>query len=164
MKKPQHMLKKILPWIVFALFFALLLVGFLMKDSMNNYLGTMMKTQLSTEISHSGNALIDSLYNYSANGLNYEITFLEFGAKGCSACKRMERVMEEMQSKYPGRVNVVFMNILKPESQNLMKLYGIVAIPTQVILDKNGKEFFRHTGYISTQGLSKQIDKHEVNN
>lgn len=72
--------------------------------------------------------------------------------------------MEEMQSKYPGRVNVVFMNILKPESQNLMKLYGIVAIPTQVILDKNGKEFFRHTGYISTQELSKQINEHGVKN
>jgi thioredoxin 1 len=146
------------------LLFALLIVGFLMKDSMNNYLGTMMKKQLSTEISHSGNALIDSLFNYSANGLNYEITFLEFGAKGCSACKRMERVMEEVQSKYPTRVNVVFMNILKPESQNLMKLYGIVAIPTQVVLDKTGKEFFRHIGYISTRDLSKQINEHEAKN
>lgn len=158
------MLKKILPWILFTLLFALLIVGFSMKDRMNNYLGTMMKTQAPPEITHSGNALVDSLYNYSANGLNYEITFLEFGAKGCSACKSMERVMEEMQSKYPGRVNVVFMNILKPESQNLMKLYGIVAIPTQVILDKNGKEFFRHTGYISTQELSKQINEHGVKN
>ncbi|MDY0027027.1 MAG: hypothetical protein RBS33_13645, partial [Lentimicrobium sp.] len=65
------MLRKILPLILFILLFALLIVGFSMKDRMNNYLGTMMKTQAPPEITHSGNALVDSLYNYSANGLNY---------------------------------------------------------------------------------------------
>ncbi len=150
------MVKKILPWIIFIVFFALLIIGFSLKDSMNNYLSALMKTQASTETTQSGNALIDSLYNYSANSLNYKTTFLEFGAKGCSACKRMESVMEEMNSKYT-KLNVVFLNVLKPENQNLMKLYGIAAIPTQVLLDKNGKEFFRHTGYISTTDLEKEI-------
>lgn len=124
-----------------------------LKDNMNNYLSEMMKQQASPEIAHSGNALVDSLYNYSSNGLNYEITFLEFGATGCSACKRMESVLEEIQNKYPKRVNVVFLNVLKSESQNLMKLYGIAVIPTQVLLDKTGKEYYRHTGYITTEEL-----------
>ncbi|VAW22986.1 hypothetical protein MNBD_BACTEROID01-2382 [hydrothermal vent metagenome] len=54
-----------------------------------------MQKQASPEIIHSENALGDSLYNHSVNGLNYEITFLEFGATGCSACKRMESVMDK---------------------------------------------------------------------
>lgn len=158
------MIKKIFPWIVFVLLFALLIIGFSMKDSTNNYLSELMKNQASSEITLSEKALIDSLYNYSANGLKYEITFLEFGATGCAACKHMESVMEEFQSKYPNRVNVVFLNILLPESQNLMKLYGIAAIPTQVLLNKEGKEFFRHTGYISTVELEQEINKPEIQN
>lgn len=147
------MVKKILPWVVFVLLFAMLIIGFSLKDSMNNYLSEMMQKQNSPEIIRSGEALVDSLYNYSANGLQYEITFLEFGATNCSACKRMETVMEEISSKYPKRVNVVFINIMKPESQNLMKYYGIATIPTQVLLDKTGEEFFRHTGFLSSEEL-----------
>ena len=156
------MAKKVLPWIIFILLFALLIIGFSIKDNMNSYLSELMQKQASPEIILSGNALIDSLYNYSANGLKYEITFLEFGASGCSACKRMESVMEEIQSKYSNRVNVVFLNILKPESQILMKLYGIAAIPTQVLLNSEGEEFFRHTGYFSTSELTIKIVHHDT--
>lgn len=154
------MIKKILPWIVFSLLFLLVLIGYKMKDSMDSYLSKMMQKQASPEITKSGEARIDSLYNYSTNELNFEITFLEFGANGCSACKRMETVMDEIRTKYPNRVNVVFLNILDPKSQQLMKLYGIAAIPTQVVLDKNGREFYRHTGYISSLELANtfQID------
>lgn len=155
------MVKKILPWIVFVFLFALIIFGFALKDSMNAFMSKMMQGQASPEITLSGNALIDSLYNYSANGLKYEITFLEFGAKGCQACKSMERVMEEIQSKFPNHVNVVFLNILEPESQNLMKLFGVAAIPTQVLLNNEGKEFFRHTGYLSTPELTLKILNHD---
>jgi len=84
------MVKKVIPWIVFIIFFSLIIIGFSFKENLNNYLSEMMQKQASHEITQSGNSLIDSLYNYSANGFNYEITFLEFGATGCSACKRME--------------------------------------------------------------------------
>lgn len=148
------MIKKVLPWFVFVMLVALLIVGYSIKDRMNNYTSELMKQQASPEITSLGEALVDSLYNYSENGQFYKITFLEFGAKGCSACKRMEKVMDETRSAYPKEVNVVFYNVLKPEGQNLMKIYGIVAIPTQIILDKNSKEIFRHTGFISFEELS----------
>ena len=151
------MVRKTLPWIVFIAFFALLIIGYSLRDKMNSYVSEMMLKQVSPEMTNSGNALVDSIFNYSANGLDYEITFLEFGSKGCSACKRMESVMEEIGSKYSSQLNVVFLNVLKPESQNLMKLYGIAVIPTQIILDRKGKEFFRHSGYISTDELEKEI-------
>lgn len=96
-----------------------------MKDSMNNYMPGLIQQQASPVITASGEALVVSLYNYTTNGEKYELTFLEFGAKNCSACKRMETVLEEVHEKYPQKVKVVFYNVLKPESQNLMKHCGI---------------------------------------
>jgi thioredoxin 1 len=151
------MLRKILPWVVVGIFAAVFVVAFALKDTMNSTISEMMKAQASPELTSSGEALVDSLYNYSKNGAEFEITFLEFGATGCSACKRMESVLEEVRSKYPNRVNVVFMNIMKPESQILMKYYGIAVIPTQILLDGEGKEFFRNSGFISTGDLEKEF-------
>jgi thioredoxin 1 len=124
---------------------------------MNSYISKMMKEQASPETINMGEALVDSLYYYSFNELKYEITFLEFGSKGCSACKRMETVMEEIRSQYHKKVNVVFYDILLPKNQKLMKYFGIAAIPTQVLLNKNGEEFFRHTGFYSQDELSRKI-------
>ena len=42
-----------------------------------------------------------NLYNYTKSDLDYKITFLEFGSTGCSACKRMESVMESIKTNYP---------------------------------------------------------------
>lgn len=152
------MLKKIIPWVVVGIFAAVFVVAFALKDTMNSTVSELMKQQASPEITSSGEALVDSLYNYTKNVGVYEITFLEFGSTGCAACKRMESVMEEIRNKYPNQVNVVFLNILKPESQLLMKYYGIAVIPTQVLLDKGGKEFFRHSGYIDTGDLEKEFN------
>jgi thioredoxin 1 len=154
------MLKKIIPWVMFILLFGLIIIGFALKENMNNYLSKMMKEQAAPETKASGAAFIDSLYNYSKNGQSFEITFLEFGAN-CPACKRMESVMEEIRAKYPQKVNVVFLNVLKPGNQVLMKYFGIASIPTQVLLDKDGKEFFRHSGYISTEELETKFDLHK---
>ena len=156
------MIKKILPCFVFASLFILIIIGFSAKDNLTRYLSKSIANNISPKTINYGDALIDSLYNYSSNGEKHEITFLEFGAKNCSACRKMETVMDEIREKYPEKVNVVFLNILLPESQTLMKYYGIVAIPTQVLLNKNSKEFYRHTGYISTEELTKQFYKNEI--
>lgn len=153
------MIKKILPWFVFASLFLLIIIGFATKDKLNQYLSKSIANNASPETINSGDALIDSLFNYSANGKKYEITFLEFGAKGCSACRKMETVMGEIREKYPNKVNVVFLNVLLPESQTLMKYYGVAVIPTQILLNKEGKEFQRHSGYIATEELTKYFSK-----
>lgn len=153
------MSKKILS--VFALFLMLgfLILIFALKDKMNTYISTLMKEQVSFSDANTERMLIDSLYNYSENGEPNSITFLEFGATGCSACKQMEKVMVEIETKYPNHVKVVFYNILHPENQRLMKYYGVSAIPTQILLDKNGREYFRHFGYYSKEDLEKEFLK-----
>lgn len=124
---------------------------------MENYASKLMKKQTTEVTKESTKSIVDSLYNYQKNGSKYKITFFEFGATGCSACKRMETVMEEIREKYPQKINVIFLNVLLPESQVMMKYFGIATIPTQVLLDKNGEEFFRHTGYLSEEELYKSL-------
>lgn len=157
------MLKKVLTWVIIVMLIALLIGLFMMKDNMNTQLSKMMKAQAGSEISSSGETFVDSAFNYSKNGQSFQLTFLEFGAN-CPACKRMEAVMAETRTKYPQQVNVVFLNILLPENQNLMKYFGVVTIPAQVLLDKEGKEFFRHSDYISFEDLTKEFDKYLISN
>lgn len=150
-------LKQAFTWLllIFSVLFFVLL--FSSKDKLIEFASNSIKLQAGSEIQKSESAYIDSAYNYLKNGLSYEVTFLEFGSKGCSACKRMETVMNEIRTKYPDQVNVVFINILLPQNQRLMKYFGIAAIPTQVLLNNEGKEFFRHTGYYSSEEIAKKI-------
>jgi thioredoxin-related protein len=52
---------------------------------------------------------------------------------------------------------VVFLNILKLENQALMKYNGVAAIPTQVLLKKDGKAFYRHSGYFPNNQSEKGL-------
>lgn len=94
------------------------------------------------------------LYDYSdGRGLDY--TFLEFGAKGCVSCRKMEQVMDEIRTEFADRVKVRFINVSRKEDQEWTKFFGIAMIPAQVVLDSTGREVFRHTGFISAEDLSK---------
>ncbi|HCY42189.1 MAG TPA: hypothetical protein DHV48_12680 [Prolixibacteraceae bacterium] len=66
------MLKKIIPRVMFVLLFGLIIIGFALKESMNNYLSKMMKAQAGSEIIHSGSAFVDSTFNYTKNGKSYQ--------------------------------------------------------------------------------------------
>ena len=158
------MWKKLLNILLILLPIAFMIILFSQKDRLTNFLSEEIKSTTGTEIQTSMRMVVDSLYNYQSNNEDYQITFLEFGAKGCVACRKMEFVLDEVRQKYPGKVKVVFLNILQTEHQAMMKYYGVVAIPTQVLLDKNGEEFFRHTGYYSFDDLRKELDVKLVSN
>ena len=148
---------------IISLTFILLTVSgfiflFLQKDNLVNYASDLSKDLHKNDLTIEEKEKIALEFNYTQNSLSFEITFLEFGSTGCVACKKMEKVLKEIQSKYPNRVNVIFHNVTKKESKIYANHFGIVAIPTQVLLDKTGKEIFRHTGYVSTEDLSTQIN------
>ncbi len=96
---------------------------------------------------------IQTKYNYVENGLKYDFTFLEFSSTGCTVCKQMEPVLEEVRNSDKANVNVVFLHIMKSENIDMLKFYGISAVPMQVLLDRQGNEFYRHYGYISADEI-----------
>jgi thioredoxin 1 len=75
------------------------------------------------------------------------ITFVELGSVNCIPCKKMQPVMKAIEEKYGKQVKVVFYDVWKPDQRKYAQEYGIRLIPTQVFLDKNGAEIFRHEGF-----------------
>ncbi|OFX18766.1 MAG: hypothetical protein A2041_12760 [Bacteroidetes bacterium GWA2_31_9b] len=156
--------KQILNLVFLGLILVFFVALFMFKGRLNNAASSILLSQATPETISSVSAYIDSVYNYEKNSNPFEITFLEFGSTGCSACKRMGKVLKEIQDLYPNKVNVVFVNFTKKENHDLLKFYGIAVIPTQVVLDKTGKEFFRHSGFFSTDKLKTLIDKNLTQN
>ncbi|MCX7025955.1 MAG: thioredoxin family protein [Spirochaetes bacterium] len=87
------------------------------------------------------------------------VTFIELGSVNCIPCKAMQPIMEEVRSKYPDQVNVVFHDVWTPKGQPYGQFFKIKVIPTQVFLDKNGKEYFRHEGFFPADELYKILAK-----
>ncbi len=156
-EKSSNKIKKVLNLVAVVLSLLFFVALFIFKDKLTNTASDMVKMQAGTETVQSVTAYIDSTYNYKKNAQTYQLTFLEFGSSGCSACKRMEKVMQDIREKYPEKVKVVFYNITFPKNRKLMKYYGVSVIPTQILLDTEGKEFFRHTGYISTKEITNKM-------
>lgn len=74
-----------------------------------------------------------------------QATFIELGADQCIPCKMMQPIMDELRQEYPDTLKVVFYDVWKDATP--AEKYGIRAIPTQVLLDGDGKEIFRHVGF-----------------
>jgi len=87
------------------------------------------------------------------------VTFIELGSVNCIPCKAMQPIMEEVRNKYPGQVRVIFHDVWTPKGQPYGQFFKIKVIPTQIFLDKNGKEYFRHEGFFPAEELYKILAK-----
>jgi thioredoxin 1 len=92
----------------------------------------------------------------------YKVTFIELGSVRCIPCQQMQPIMKSIREKYPTQVNVVFHDVWTEAGAPYGLKYGIDAIPTQVFLDENGKEYFRHVGYFPEEELVKILNQKGV--
>ena len=88
------------------------------------------------------------------------ITFIELGADKCIPCKAMQPIMKEIAAEYKGQVQVIFYDVWKNPEPG--RKYGIQLIPTQVFIDKTGKEISRHTGLFPKPELVEFLKKNGV--
>lgn len=91
----------------------------------------------------------------NTDGITAKVTFVELGSVNCIPCKQMQPVMKSIEEKYKGQVKVVFHDVWKDKAP--AQKYGIQLIPTQVFLDENGKEFFRHEGFFPEEEIDKLL-------
>lgn len=87
----------------------------------------------------------------------YKVTFIELGSVRCIPCQKMQPIMKSVEEKFAGQVNVVFYDVWTPEGKPYAKKYDIKLIPTQIFLDENGKEYFRHEGFFPEEELVKVL-------
>lgn len=72
---------------------------------------------------------------------------VDLGADKCKACKDLAPILAQLKKEYEGRVIVEFIDVWKnPKAGDP---YKVKVIPTQVFFDRDGKEVWRHVGFLS---------------
>jgi thioredoxin 1 len=79
------------------------------------------------------------------------VTMIDLGATECVPCKMMAPILEELKKEYDGKADIIFIDVWKDPSQ--AKKFGIRAIPTQIFFDAEGREFYRHTGFMDKKRI-----------
>jgi len=72
---------------------------------------------------------------------------VDLGAGKCVPCRMMAPILEELRKEYDGRFDVVFVDVI--QDPKTAKMYDYSLIPTQIFFDADGKERYRHEGFIS---------------
>lgn len=78
-------------------------------------------------------------------------TLLDLGADKCIPCKAMVPVLAELTEGLAGHLTVQFIDVW--QNPDRAKPYGIKLIPTQIFLDPDGKELFRHEGFFGRDDI-----------
>lgn len=87
----------------------------------------------------------------------HKVTFIELGSVRCVPCIQMQPILKSIEKKYGSQVKVIFYDVWTPLGKTYGDKYTVQLIPTQVFLDKNGKEFFRHEGFFPEEELVKVL-------
>lgn len=89
----------------------------------------------------------------------YKVTFYELGSVRCIPCKQMQPIIKSIEEKYKDQVEVIFYDVWTQEGNEAAKKFTFGAIPTQIFLDENGKEFFRHVVFFPEEELVKVLQQ-----
>jgi len=76
---------------------------------------------------------------------------LDLGAGKCMACKMMAPILDELREEYRGRLDVEVIDVWKDPAAG--DKFGIRIIPTQIFFGPDGRERWRHTGFISKSDI-----------
>ena len=137
------------------LFLAGMILLFLDKERIINRLSD--ATAMNRQMAGRGSEAYYETYDLEKAGSGFEGTLLEFGAENCLSCRRMEAVIGEMRKEYSQKVAIQFMNLTEKAGLEEGRKFGVLMIPMQVLIDRQGMVVYKHTGYISSAELSDII-------
>ena len=86
-----------------------------------------------------------------------KVVMLELGSVGCIPCEQMKPVMDKLRTSYKDKLDVYFVDVKKDNANG--RRFGVYMIPTQVFLDKDGKEFHRHVGFYAYDEITPVLKK-----
>jgi thioredoxin 1 len=92
----------------------------------------------------------------------YEVSLIVLGSDSCLPCKETKPVIERIRTGYADRVQVLYYDTDTAEGRSLAERYHVTAIPSWNFLDKDGKEYFRHTGLFSEEDIIQVLKQKGV--
>jgi thioredoxin 1 len=85
------------------------------------------------------------------------VTMIDLGAKKCIPCKMMAPILAKMEKQFEGKAAIVFIDVWKYNEQ--ARRFGIRTIPTQIFFNEDGKETYRHVGFMDEKAIINQLKK-----
>ena len=85
------------------------------------------------------------------------LVLADFHTLWCMPCRKISPIIDELKEKYVSSAQVLRIDM--ENSELLAESFEIKAVPT-LILFKNSKEIWRHTGLISKEELTQLLDSH----
>jgi thioredoxin 1 len=88
-----------------------------------------------------------------------KVTMVDIGAKKCIPCKMMAPIMKELEEEYgsTGKAAINFIDVWENPAEG--RKFGIKSIPTQIFFDKDGKEVYRHEGFLDKNSIITRLEK-----
>jgi thioredoxin 1 len=80
---------------------------------------------------------------------------VDLGKGTCIPCKKMKPILDTLKAEYQGKAIVRIID-LRDEPKEASK-YGIRLIPTQIFFDAEGKEIYRHEGFLDKQTIKAKF-------
>ena len=78
---------------------------------------------------------------------------LDLGSSTCIPCREMVPILDEVKKMYDGKAVVKVIDVY--DNPEAARKYEIKVVPTQIFLDKDGKEVSRHEGFSSKEDIVK---------
>jgi thioredoxin 1 len=85
------------------------------------------------------------------------VTMIDLGASECIPCKMMAPILEELKKEYDGKADIIFIDVWKNPDQ--ARKFGVRAIPTQIFYDTDGREVYRHMGFMDKKRIVEILSK-----
>ena len=86
---------------------------------------------------------------------NGQPTLVEFGMDTCASCKAMHQVLDEMRAAHAGHLRVLSVNVVQQPEATAQ--WRVMVIPTQVLLDGERREVYRHVGFLAAQAIRERF-------
>ena len=86
-----------------------------------------------------------------------KVSMIDLGAKKCIPCKMMAPILVKMEKLYKDKAVIAFIDVWENKSQ--AQRFGIRGIPTQIFFNEEGKEVYRHVGFMSEKDIKAQLKK-----
>ena len=140
------------------------------KDGIKEYLKNQKQNQvvdqLITDLRHKAQITIDQKWLTKQAALkpenpltkalkNGKPTVLDLGSSTCVPCKMMKPIFAELEKEYKGRANIILLEI--NDYRDLATQYQVRVIPTQIFFDQDGKQVWRHEGFLAKEEIVKKL-------
>lgn len=94
--------------------------------------------------------------SFFKNDLNLP-TVMKVGRTTCIPCRKMSKLLGEMEPKLEGKAVVTIVDI--DEDPDAVKRFNVTGIPVTIFFDKDGSETYRQIGLLEEKEIYDWLEK-----